>query len=847
MPRDYSVTLTAPDGQSFSYIAEKVPDDLTPDQVKSHLSQQYAQQGYAVTGVEPQSRGVIGEGMEVIKDLARGVAKIPESLAFGPDFSKDPKLAPYADALKTPQQRVAEVTKPLREQFLPVPQNDSKLRNLVRAGLEGIGSTGGVGVSTAPVRSLTSAFASGVGGEVGGEHFGVPGALLGGLAGGGLAQIPFKMKGNTQRIIKETTKDIPPAALEQAVTSMKQHHAEGFTTNLNQEMRDPTSLDDLAADLANSRFGGGVVGNLRAQPDQLQLQADMLTSQLPGQVRSPQSVANDMQAGATAHIQGLKDQRKELWNTTYQRALETLDTAKIPAIIEAQSDLAGLAKARKDLETRARTLQQQLQASQEGDAAAVAAANKNVQATLDAIKKLETFTLPRGQAVGNTGRLLDPSQRGASIDMDSINREVQANRLRQGQLPEVAPAKSSTTLDLESQLNALNKQLGTAKMAEGQGMARLNQAEAARQNIGKVPEGVVVSQANRLRTLAQKVQNTDLGRELENLAGSFYGADGKPITDANNLNEILKGVSAKLKNPGLNTPGVDAGGVKYLQQAINDTRMGFGEGSQPFREANDAYKNFTEGVIDPVKKSVIGRIAGRGALPDQEAAQARVFSVLDKGTLPKSQTSEIRTLGYALNRQDPTLFRDYFKTWFAQQVDKAFAPSGNRPPENPGKTLTQLLGPSEANQITAKSRGMQDALDVLVQGMGGGANDTKALVTGMKKFLSMSEVAAVRPGRVSAMPAHDLHNMAQDSGVATVLQTQAVTPGWAIGKRLRIALNANAYKKLGEMLSTPEGAQKFLELAKAPLGTRAAAAAYASLSASIGQSADPNSDRNNQH
>src|SRR5690606_17087207 len=88
--------------------------------------------------------------------------------------------------------------------------------------------------------------------------------------------------------------------------------------------------------------------------------------------------------------------------------------------------------------------------------------------------------------------------------------------------------------------------------------------------------------------------------------------------------------------------------------------------------ANKFFRKVSETRVDPAYKSVIGRMAGKGAFDDTEA-KSRIYGLLNKGTNPKAEVSEIKQLGRAMNKQDPAMFRDVFKSWLADTLEKTLS------------------------------------------------------------------------------------------------------------------------------------------------------------------------------
>jgi hypothetical protein len=383
--------------------------------------------------------------------------------------------------------------------------------------------------------------------------------------------------------------------------------------------------------------------------------------------------------------------------------------------------------------------------------------------------------------------------------MDQITREVRASQLRNNLPPSVTPAPSLTTIQLQKQLSDLEGQLAQATAKEQAAKASLQGAQASVQQAVRVPPAAVMQEVARLQSLANgQLVNTPKGKALQNLAASMFDADGNPITSAQNLNEVLKAAGAKLKGINLDTPGLDAGAVKFLQAQIAESRQRLGAAFKPIQNANSAYEGFTEGVYNPVKQSVVGRVAGKGFDPAQEAVQSRVFGVLDKGTTPGASTSEILTLEKALRGQPngPAAFQDAVKTWMSNKISEATARQGGRPAEATAANLEKVF---MGNDV--KAQGFKDMLVALARSQG---LKDDALLNGMQNMMKITSAAARRPGTVSGVTPQGLEKVSRSRIFGGVGNFSAVQPIRQPFKAIDDALNADAYGFMDKLLTTTQ-------------------------------------------
>jgi len=359
----------------------------------------------------------------------------------------------------------------------------------------------------------------------------------------------------------------------------------------------------------------------------------------------------------------------------------------------------------------------------------------------------------------------------------------------------------------------------------GQPLQQTDQVPAS-SLVGKLDEATVSKSAASLMKLAKARPNTGVGSELAGLANRLK-VNGGWITDAKQLNEILKDASARLKSPDLATAGIDAGGSKFIGGAIDNLRKQWGDKFAPFREANAAYKQQTDDIVNPLKKSVVGSIAGRrGALPDVEATKAKLNSVFDGGTVPGSASSEILKLEKAFRgvpqtsggANGPTVFQDGVKSWMAGKVSAASQLEGGRIDPNVAANLEKVFRGNDT-----KAQGFRDMMVGLARSQGKPDN---AYVKGMENFLRVTSMAARRPSRVQGLSTGGAAELAGQTMTTAGSQT-SLNPFRNLLVRFSERLHADAYKEMDRLLTSPEGVDMLQKLAKVPPTSPAAQTAVA--------------------
>ena len=316
---------------------------------------------------------------------------------------------------------------------------------------------------------------------------------------------------------------------------------------------------------------------------------------------------------------------------------------------------------------------------------------------------------------------------------------------------------------------------------------------------------------------------------LKQLAARLYDPQGNPITDGQTLNEILKDAAGKAKPVSIGSRGLDAAASKFLQRQIGETRDAFGEAFEPFKKANAAFKGYTESVVEPLKKSVVGDIAGRaGAQPDKQAVVGHLTKVFEQGTVPGSARSEILTLQKQLQRTDPEAYTDAAKTWLSGKITQAAAPVDNRFPEDFAKKLVQSFG-SETATVTEKSKGLQDVL----VGMARASGQPDETFLGLPKLMQYIAAASRRPSGFSGASAADFDRIAGSTTANTLARGSVFNPFRPALVMADNLLRGDAYQFIDKLITTPEGVEVLRTLAKSQPHSRKAQAALATFAATI--------------
>lgn len=336
-------------------------------------------------------------------------------------------------------------------------------------------------------------------------------------------------------------------------------------------------------------------------------------------------------------------------------------------------------------------------------------------------------------------------------------------------------------------------------------------------NVRILPE-VIDDIGLRLEALAAQRPNTEVAARLTDLRSRLFDADGVPLTNPQQLNEVLKEAATRLKSPDLTTKGIDAGQAKFLQRTIEEIRQDVGPGLAPVRAANQAYVEATR-AVNELKKSIVGRVAGRkGELADVEAVRSKVSSLFDQGSVPGAAASDILELEkqfrpikagqFGAEIDGAAAYQDAVKSWMGERISEAVRPVGGRLNEDLPKRLTEAFAKDEV-----RSQGFRDMLVGMARSQG--MKDT-ALYPGMEKFLKLVGMASRRPSGQAGAGAQSLDELAGQSAVGGIGRFSVLTPLRQPILKWTEFLKADAYRAMDQLLTSPEGVRMLQKLAKEP-------------------------------
>ncbi len=308
----------------------------------------------------------------------------------------------------------------------------------------------------------------------------------------------------------------------------------------------------------------------------------------------------------------------------------------------------------------------------------------------------------------------------------------------------------------------------------------------------------------RLQSVASQTPRTPIAKSLQALAKDLDG-----ITDANQVNEILKAAIAKTKTVNLETPGIDAYAAKRVQAEIAKVRERLGETFSPIREANTRLRAHYEDSYNPLKQGLVGQIAGKGYADDVQASTAKVKQIFEQGVDPQGP-SPVRVLAKELAKVDKEAFADAAKTHYSGKVAEAFDPVIAGAPATNSDAAKRIWDSMFKN--TKQYQGAKDTVASIAETYG--QNPAQA-VKGLENFAQITK-ALTNTTKVGGLAREEIFRLGGKNYGADALRVFGFLPFERAARRLEDRTMYNAFADFDKILTTPEGVDLLIKLSKQP-------------------------------
>ena len=286
-------------------------------------------------------------------------------------------------------------------------------------------------------------------------------------------------------------------------------------------------------------------------------------------------------------------------------------------------------------------------------------------------------------------------------------------------------------------------------------------------------------------------------------AGPTYLTDALQLKGA--VTDALAGQGKRM----LNTSNKDAASQQVAQQIRGMFKDAVAKDAPDLAKANLAYETVMNESVNPAKQSVIGQVAGiTGYNQTREAAVGKLFNVLDEGTPAGAKVSRILTLEKALRKEDPTIFQDAAKTWVAKKLDAIQNTATDRAPEGIASQLVDAFG--DPRRATQQWQTTKDILAGVARSQGVPEDQ---VVKGFQNFMTTIASQSRRAGSTSTA-VDALANPTAGGVLRTAGNFNVFNPLRQPALATARALDAGTLKKFDAMLTSSEGLQQLMRLAK---------------------------------
>jgi len=257
-----------------------------------------------------------------------------------------------------------------------------------------------------------------------------------------------------------------------------------------------------------------------------------------------------------------------------------------------------------------------------------------------------------------------------------------------------------------------------------------------------------------------------------------------------------------------------AGNMKRLGTLLNRE---FQTLSPEVRAAEAKFAQMSDEVVNPLKQSVTGRMATpRGYRPDVEASVTKFKALLDRGVDSNSSVSEVIQLGRSLQKVDKTAFQDALKSHLSARIKEAVEPGGVAAAaannENMAAKLANSLWKNEA-----QAQGLRDAVSLVASQNG---KDPVAAVAGLNRMIQITQALRSRPTSVGGLQPKDLFELGSKTYGADALRVFGFLPFEKAARKIEDAVLSKTLTQFDEILTSPQGAETLVKLAKLPPSNR---------------------------
>lgn len=312
----------------------------------------------------------------------------------------------------------------------------------------------------------------------------------------------------------------------------------------------------------------------------------------------------------------------------------------------------------------------------------------------------------------------------------------------------------------------------------------------------------IVDTLNKITTLQKDYTPRDTEhRMLKELHDRLFN-DGNVLTDPEKIHRTIRGFKADMDGE------TNKSAAKFVKGKANEFVENIAA-MQPYREADKAYSKFANVMVNPLRKSIVGTIAGKKNAPLDSAVNSnQLESMFRRGTQQGGNSQILQLADEFKKAEKPEAFINAAKSYLANRADEAFRSADNRVNPDTAKNLKKAIGSDL--QIDNIARGTNDILVGLARSKG--IKDETAYANGFKKFMNVVARSANRPTSVSGTNYTDIVDKAGDHLLKRTGQFSMITPLrqpilWWSEK-----LKSDSLTTIDRLINSPEGVAMLVTL-----------------------------------
>lgn len=694
-------------------------------------------------------------GADIARGFGRGVAGMAEgAAAFNSTERPSFKKNEAGQTVVGPSEDTPPILTEAVNKALPTPEDSSTARKYVRSGLEGFG--GAVAGGGVTPTGLVSGTVGGIVGEAGDQMFGAPGRFLGTILG----------------------------SVAGGVATAKISNARPQTANIVKEMRRGLTDDDL---LEAAKYQA----KMKAQGHDVDL-AQALTA------------ATESGGGGVTTV------RNELAGSKYGVLTQkSLGSQPGDVVREAETMVAGLRGNNEGQLTNSNLIQK----------TATDVLQKIKQDRTDLWKRVLDKSIEEQKKLG--AQRVDQAIAGATKtakDLVTVHPKVTELTQNLERAKAVAQRAGLPTDQFDKQLVAAQKILKDVEAQHQTAVQAIVKAKEGANSVSTIPPDVLKATFNKLdNIIASHPPGSAEAKELTRLAKNLRNGEDM-LNSPDQINQIFKQFSTRLKSVDLKTDGVDAGVSKYLGKVVGDMRKQLADGFVPMRKANQAFVDFTKARVDPLRQGPVGTLAQpHGYTPETQALVTKFDGLMNTGTDVTAGRSEIRTVAKELGKVNPEAFENAFKGWISKKVQGSLT-SGTK--ELPLTADPEVIGRLYDTLFKSKMQwqGIKEATERMAVIRG---ENPEKVIRGLENLHSLTRAMRNSPGSNVGMSQEELRRLGSASATANMARIMSFLPANRLGEAIERKVLGETLTKLDTIVTSKNGAKMLIEISKVPVMSKA--------------------------